>query len=164
MPHAACSTHDSPRRCTGTTRSAQAVPLELQSATTVGAPTGQRYLSGACNVVLFVRETQQDAFGTAPDLFSLGPMAVRRDVARARALSSTARGSAGHRHGRPGRRSAGRPAAGWPAAEARRRRWRRPALRAPVATSPACRGGGSSIRALRVARPSLARNRSCWTT
>jgi len=45
---------------------------ESQSTTTVASPTGQRYLSGASTVLLFVRETQQDAFGTAPYLF-LGP-------------------------------------------------------------------------------------------
>jgi superfamily II DNA or RNA helicase len=45
---------------------------ESQSTTTVASKTGQRYLTGASTVLLFVRETQQDAFGTAPYLF-LGP-------------------------------------------------------------------------------------------
>lgn len=45
---------------------------ESQSTTTVASRTGQRYLTGASTVLLFVRETQQDAFGTAPYLF-LGP-------------------------------------------------------------------------------------------
>lgn len=45
---------------------------ESQSTTTVASKTGQRYLTGASTVLLFVRETQQDAFGTAPYLL-LGP-------------------------------------------------------------------------------------------
>lgn len=45
---------------------------ESQSTTTIVSKTGQRYLTGASTVLLFVRETQQDAFGTAPYLF-LGP-------------------------------------------------------------------------------------------
>lgn len=45
---------------------------ESQSTTTVASKTGQRYLTGASTVLLFARETQQDAFGTAPYLF-LGP-------------------------------------------------------------------------------------------
>ncbi len=45
---------------------------ESQSTTTVASRTGQRYLRGTSTVLLFVRETQQDALGTAPHLF-LGP-------------------------------------------------------------------------------------------
>lgn len=45
---------------------------ETQSGTSERSPTGQRYLSGASTVLLFVRETKKDEFGTAPYLF-LGP-------------------------------------------------------------------------------------------
>ncbi len=45
---------------------------ESQSTTTIQSPTGQRYLSGTSNVLLFVREHHQNDFGTAPYLF-LGP-------------------------------------------------------------------------------------------
>lgn len=45
---------------------------ESQSTTTVASPTGQRYLSGTSNVLLFVREQANDEFGTAPYRF-LGP-------------------------------------------------------------------------------------------
>lgn len=45
---------------------------ESQSTTSVASPTGQRYLSGASTVLLFVRQKQTDEFGTAPYLF-LGP-------------------------------------------------------------------------------------------
>lgn len=45
---------------------------ESQNATTVRSPTGQRYVDGSSNILLFVRDTQQDPFGTAPYLF-LGP-------------------------------------------------------------------------------------------
>jgi superfamily II DNA or RNA helicase/HKD family nuclease len=45
---------------------------ESQSGTSVASPTGQRYVNGTSTVLLFVRETKQDAFGTAPYLF-LGP-------------------------------------------------------------------------------------------
>ncbi len=45
---------------------------ESQSTTTVQSPTGQRYLNGTSNVLLFVREHHLDDFGTAPYLF-LGP-------------------------------------------------------------------------------------------
>lgn len=46
---------------------------ESQNVTTVASPTGQRYLDGSSNVLMFVRESQQDEFGTAPYLF-LGPV------------------------------------------------------------------------------------------
>ncbi len=46
---------------------------ESQSTTTVRSPTGQRYLSGSSNVLLFARENHQDDFGTAPYVF-LGPV------------------------------------------------------------------------------------------
>lgn len=43
---------------------------ESQSRTTTSSPTGQRYLRGSSNVLLFVRETSRDDFGTgAPYLF-----------------------------------------------------------------------------------------------
>lgn len=45
---------------------------ESQSTTSVASPTGQRYVTGSSNVLLFVREHQQDDFGTSPYLF-LGP-------------------------------------------------------------------------------------------
>ena len=45
---------------------------ESQNATTVGSPTGQRYVNGTSNILLFVRDTQHDPFGTAPYQF-LGP-------------------------------------------------------------------------------------------
>lgn len=45
---------------------------ESQSTTSVESKTGQRYLMGASTVLLFVREQQQNAFGTSPYLF-LGP-------------------------------------------------------------------------------------------
>lgn len=45
---------------------------ESQNATTVASPTGQRYLTGSSNILLFVRDTHQDPFGTAPYQF-LGP-------------------------------------------------------------------------------------------
>jgi superfamily II DNA or RNA helicase/HKD family nuclease len=45
---------------------------ESQSTTTLASPTGQRYLSGASTVLLFVREQPLDEFGTAPYVF-LGP-------------------------------------------------------------------------------------------
>lgn len=46
---------------------------ESQSTTSVGSPTGQRYLSGSSTVLLFVRHEQKDEFGTSPYLF-LGPV------------------------------------------------------------------------------------------
>jgi superfamily II DNA or RNA helicase/HKD family nuclease len=45
---------------------------ESQSTTTLASPTGQRYINGTSQILLFVREQQQDEFGTAPYLF-LGP-------------------------------------------------------------------------------------------
>ncbi|PVG81788.1 DUF3427 domain-containing protein [Nocardioides gansuensis] len=45
---------------------------ESQSTTTVASPTGQRYLLGSSNVLLFVRQEADNEFGTAPYLF-LGP-------------------------------------------------------------------------------------------
>ncbi|GAA1139645.1 DEAD/DEAH box helicase [Nocardioides aquiterrae] len=45
---------------------------ESQNATTVSSPTGQRYLNGTSNILLFVRDTHIDPFGTAPYQF-LGP-------------------------------------------------------------------------------------------
>lgn len=45
---------------------------ESQSGTSAASPTGQRYLNGTSTVLLFVRETKKDDFGTAPYLF-LGP-------------------------------------------------------------------------------------------
>lgn len=45
---------------------------ESQSRTTVTSATGQRYLTGASTVLLFVRAERENEFGTAPYLF-LGP-------------------------------------------------------------------------------------------
>src|SRR5690606_16659986 len=45
---------------------------ETQSTTSVASKTGQRYLSGASHVLLFVREEAKDDLGTRPYLF-LGP-------------------------------------------------------------------------------------------
>ena len=45
---------------------------ESQSTTSVASKTGQRYLSGASTVLLFVRHEAKDEFGTSPYLF-LGP-------------------------------------------------------------------------------------------
>ena len=45
---------------------------ESQNSTTVASPTGQRYVNGTSNVLLFVRETHESPLGTAPYLF-LGP-------------------------------------------------------------------------------------------
>ena len=45
---------------------------ESQNVTTVSSPTGQRYVNRTSNILLFVRETHLDPFGTAPYLF-LGP-------------------------------------------------------------------------------------------
>lgn len=43
---------------------------ESQSRTTAASPTGQRYLNGTSNILLFVRETSVDEYGTgAPYLF-----------------------------------------------------------------------------------------------
>ena len=41
---------------------------ESQSTTSLASPTGQRYLNGTSNVLLFVRYEQKDDFGTAPYL------------------------------------------------------------------------------------------------
>ncbi len=45
---------------------------ESQSGTSIASPTGQRYVNGTSTILLFVRETKKDDFGTAPYLF-LGP-------------------------------------------------------------------------------------------
>lgn len=45
---------------------------ESQSGTRIASPTGQRYLNGTSTVLLFVRESKEDDFGTSPYLF-LGP-------------------------------------------------------------------------------------------
>lgn len=45
---------------------------ESQSTTTVASPTGQRYVNGTSNVLLFVREQEKNEYGTSPYLF-LGP-------------------------------------------------------------------------------------------
>lgn len=42
---------------------------ESQSTATITSKTGQRYLTGSSNVLLFVRDQQKDEFGTAPYLF-----------------------------------------------------------------------------------------------
>ncbi len=46
---------------------------ESQSTTSEHSPTGQRYLTGTSQVLLFVREQQRDELGTSPYLF-LGPV------------------------------------------------------------------------------------------
>ena len=46
---------------------------ESQSTTSVGSKTGQRYVNGSSNVLLFARHEQKDEFGTSPYLF-LGPV------------------------------------------------------------------------------------------
>jgi hypothetical protein len=45
---------------------------QTRSTTSVASKTGQRYLSGASHVLLFVREEAKDELGTRPYLF-LGP-------------------------------------------------------------------------------------------
>jgi hypothetical protein len=45
---------------------------ESQSTTSAASTTGQRYLSGSSNVLIFARQTKANEFGTAPYLF-LGP-------------------------------------------------------------------------------------------
>lgn len=45
---------------------------ESQSGTSLASKTGQRYVNGTSTVLLFVRETKEDDFGTSPYLF-LGP-------------------------------------------------------------------------------------------
>ncbi len=46
---------------------------ESQSTTSVNSPTGQRYLTGSSQVLVFARHEQKDEFGTSPYLF-LGPV------------------------------------------------------------------------------------------
>ena len=46
---------------------------ESQSRTTQASPTGQRYLNGTSNVLLFVRESDVDEFGTGAPFLFLGP-------------------------------------------------------------------------------------------
>lgn len=46
---------------------------ESQSRTTVASPTGQRYLNGTSTVLLFVRETSVDEYGTGAPYLFLGP-------------------------------------------------------------------------------------------
>lgn len=45
---------------------------ESQSTTSIASKTGQRYLTGSSNVLIFARDKKADEFGTAPYLF-LGP-------------------------------------------------------------------------------------------
>ncbi|WP_299057327.1 DUF3427 domain-containing protein [uncultured Nocardioides sp.] len=45
---------------------------ESQSTTSVGSPTGRRYIEGGSTVLIFARHEQTDEFGTSPYLF-LGP-------------------------------------------------------------------------------------------
>jgi superfamily II DNA or RNA helicase/HKD family nuclease len=45
---------------------------ESQSTTSIGSPTGRRYLTGSSRVLIFARQEQKDEFGTSPYLF-LGP-------------------------------------------------------------------------------------------
>ncbi len=46
---------------------------ESQSRTTLASPTGQRYVNGTSNVLLFVRESDVDEFGTGAPFVFLGP-------------------------------------------------------------------------------------------
>jgi len=46
---------------------------ESQSRTTVASPTGQRYLNGTSTVLLFVRETDSDEYGSGAPFLFLGP-------------------------------------------------------------------------------------------
>lgn len=46
---------------------------ESQSRTAVSSPTGQRYLNGSSNILLFVRETAVDEYGTGAPYLFLGP-------------------------------------------------------------------------------------------
>jgi hypothetical protein len=46
---------------------------ESQSTTSVGSPTGQRYINGSGEKLLFVRPERNNEFGTAPYMF-LGPL------------------------------------------------------------------------------------------
>jgi hypothetical protein len=46
---------------------------ESQSRTTVSSPTGQRYIAGTSSVLLFVRETSVDEYGTGAPYLFLGP-------------------------------------------------------------------------------------------
>lgn len=46
---------------------------ESQSRTTISSPTGQRYLNGTSNILLFVRETAVDEYGTGAPYLFLGP-------------------------------------------------------------------------------------------
>ena len=56
-----------PPRCTATTRSVPTLfHWESQSTTSVGSPTGQRYLTGSSTVLIFARQEQKDEFGTSP--------------------------------------------------------------------------------------------------
>ncbi|HWC23809.1 MAG TPA: DUF3427 domain-containing protein [Flexivirga sp.] len=46
---------------------------ESQSRTTVSSPTGQRYINKTSNVLLFVRESAEDEYGTGAPYLFLGP-------------------------------------------------------------------------------------------
>ncbi len=46
---------------------------ESQSTTSVNSPTGQRYVTGSSQVLIFARHEQKDEFGTSPYRF-LGPV------------------------------------------------------------------------------------------
>jgi hypothetical protein len=46
---------------------------ESQSRTTIASPTGQRYLNSTSTVLLFVRETDTDEYGTGAPFLFLGP-------------------------------------------------------------------------------------------
>lgn len=46
---------------------------ESQSRTTVASPTGQRYVNGTSTVLLFVRETAHDEYGSGAPYLFLGP-------------------------------------------------------------------------------------------
>ncbi|MBA4607477.1 DUF3427 domain-containing protein [Aeromicrobium sp. Marseille-Q0843] len=46
---------------------------ESQNRTTVASPTGRRYINGSSNVLLFVRQTSVDEYGTGAPYLFLGP-------------------------------------------------------------------------------------------
>ncbi len=46
---------------------------ESQSTTSIASPTGQRYINGTSTVLLFVRETDEDEYGSGAPFLFLGP-------------------------------------------------------------------------------------------
>ena len=60
---------------------------ESQSTTSAESKTGQRYLSGSSSVLLFVREYQQNQFGTTPYLFAGPATYVRHEGSKPIAIT-----------------------------------------------------------------------------